>query len=77
MHVMSLSIDLGCRLEFLPPYSPDLNPIELAFSVVKANLRANGALYRSYENPYWALHESYSTIGPEMAQNLFSHCGYW
>ena len=30
-----------CKLVFLPPYSPDLNPIEQAFSVIKAFLRRN------------------------------------
>jgi transposase len=34
-----LSLSLGCRLVFLPPYSPDLNPIEQAFSVIKSYLR--------------------------------------
>ncbi|KIM48504.1 hypothetical protein M413DRAFT_61843 [Hebeloma cylindrosporum] len=35
------SILLGCRLFFLPPYSLDLNPIEQAFSAIKAFLRRN------------------------------------
>ena len=34
---------VGCRLEFLPPYSPDLNPIEPAWSKLKARLRAAAA----------------------------------
>jgi len=32
---------------FLPAYSPDFNPIELAFSAIKAHLRRNGSLFRS------------------------------
>ncbi len=32
----------GCRLEYLPPYSPDLNPIELAFAKLKRLLRSDG-----------------------------------
>ena len=35
--------EAGCRFLFLPPYSPDLNPIEMAFSKLKAHLRRIGA----------------------------------
>ncbi len=41
-----LIYDRGMRCEFLPPYSPDLNPIELAFSAMKYHLRQNGDLVR-------------------------------
>jgi transposase len=34
----------GCHLIYLPPYSPDLNPIKKGFSVLKANLRQYGQL---------------------------------
>lgn len=36
----------GMRYEFLPPYSPDFNPIELAFSTIKYRLRSNGEIAR-------------------------------
>ncbi len=35
------------RVEFLPPYSPDYNPIEQAFSVIKAQLRREGSIARN------------------------------
>ncbi len=35
------------RVEFLPPYSPDYNPIEQAFSVIKARLRREGSIARN------------------------------
>jgi transposase len=42
---------LGFRVHFLPPYSPDYNPIEQAFSVYKAWLRKNGHIVRTYDGP--------------------------
>jgi hypothetical protein len=39
--VVSLLHSRGCRLVYLPPYSPELNPIEEAFSAIKARIRRN------------------------------------
>lgn len=39
----------GMRYEFLPPYSPDFNPIELCFSALKARIKRNGSLFRELE----------------------------
>ena len=64
----------GARLEFLPPYSPDFNPIELCWSKVKAALRAAKArtLAALVETVAKALHSiSFTDI-----QNWFAHCGY-
>jgi transposase len=38
-YVVIVSLVVGCKLIFLPPYSPDLNPIEQAFSAIKSYLR--------------------------------------
>ena len=48
--------DHGCWLLFLPPYSPDLNPIEMAFAKLKAHLRRIGA--RSFTTVFEAIAES-------------------
>ncbi|KAJ3500783.1 hypothetical protein NLJ89_g9639 [Agrocybe chaxingu] len=48
----------GCLLIYLPPYSPDLNPIEESFSTLKAFLRRNGHAIRENENPELALVEA-------------------
>ena len=45
----------GIRVEFLPPYSPDLNPIELAFSVLKNYLKKNHDFIESHNDPIYAL----------------------
>lgn len=64
----------GCTLRFLPPYSPDLNPIEQAWSKLKALLRAVGAW--TTEALHDALAGVLAVIIPEDARAFFSHCGY-
>jgi len=64
----------GCRLEFLPPYSPDLNPIEPAFSKLKALLRQ--AARRTVEGLWSFLGEALDRFAPGECRNYFRHCGY-
>ena len=73
----------GMRVEFLPPYLPDFNPIELAFSAIKYDIRRNGGLIRkvmSTENSKAAvlseLWSSVSSVTADDAEGWFSHCGY-
>ena len=64
----------GCRLVFLPPYSPDFSPIELAWSKVKAALRRAGA--RAQDALDAAADQALATITPQDAAAFFRHCGY-
>jgi transposase len=64
----------GAEVRFLPPYSPDLNPIEKAFSKLKAKLRAAGKRTISALEHY--LGEVLDTFTPEECQNYFQSCGY-
>jgi transposase len=64
----------GCRLEYLPPYSPDLNPIENAFSKLKRALRDWAA--RSVEGVYEGLRRLIPSFRPAECLNYFRHCGY-
>jgi transposase len=64
----------GCRLVFLPRYSPDFNPIEGAFSKLKAFLRRVGA--RTREELEAAIDAGLQTITDHDAQGWFTHCGY-
>jgi transposase len=64
----------GCQLLFLPAYSPDLNPIEQAFSKLKAHLRRLAA--RTREALLDALALALDTITPEDAHGWFRHSGY-
>jgi transposase len=64
----------GCELLFLPPYSPDLNPIEEAFSKVKALLRRAGA--RTREALVEAMGRALDAVSTKDARGFFGHCGY-
>jgi transposase len=64
----------GCHLLFLPSYSPDLSPIEEAFSKLKAFLRRVGA--RTPEALQEALGQALLTITAQDALGWFTHCGY-
>jgi DDE superfamily endonuclease len=65
----------GCGLSYLPPYySPDLNPIEEAFSKVKISLRRAGA--RTREALVEAMGRALDAVTPQDARGFFKHCGY-
>ena len=64
----------GARLEFLPPYSPDLNPIEMVFSKIKQVLRSLGC--RTREALWTAMQSVLDAVTPTDAANCFRHCGY-
>jgi transposase len=64
----------GCRLLFLPPYSPDFNPIELAFAKVKARLRRAAARERPALAA--AIGEALAAVTAAAARGFFAHCGF-
>ena len=64
----------GCELRYLPPYSPDLNPIEEAFSKVKGMLRRAEA--RGREALIEAMGAALSAITSRDAKGFFEHRGY-
>ncbi len=64
----------GCRILFLPPYSPDFAPIEQAFSKLKTALRRTGA--RTREALDDAIAAGLTTITPADARGWFAHCGF-
>lgn len=66
--------DAGCELLFLPPYSPDMNPIEEAFSKVKGILRKAGA--RTREALVEATGRALDAITPEDIRGFYTDCGY-
>jgi transposase len=72
--VRELIEERGCELVFLPPYSPDFNPIEQAFSKLKALLRGAGA--RTREALIEAMGAALPEIGARDASGFFRHCGY-
>ena len=64
----------GCRVLFLPPYSPDLNPIEQAFSKLKAHLRRIGA--RTFTELFQAIGKICDPYDPQECWNNFKPAGY-
>ena len=72
----------GMRLVFLPAYSPDLNPIEEAFSAIKAWIRNNrdyvlGELTGgAHGDPYKMLWDAVFSVTAEKAMGWFRHSGY-
>jgi transposase len=64
----------GCELVYLPPYSPDLNPIEEAFAKLKALLRRAGA--RTREALIEAMGRALDAVTASDTQGFFEHRGY-
>ena len=64
----------GCCFLFLPACSPDLNPIEMAFSKLKAHLRRIGA--RTFDQLIGAIGEICDLFTPDQCWNFFQAAGY-
>ena len=64
----------GATLVYLPPYSPDLNPIELAFSKLKTLLRKFEE--RTVESLWHRIGQLIDKFTPTECLNYFRHCGY-
>ncbi len=64
----------GATMRYLPPYSPDLNPIEKMFSKLKALLRK--AARRTVETLWEEIGKLLETISPSECENYFRSCGY-
>lgn len=64
----------GCQLVFLPPYSPDLNPIEEAFAKIKTIMRRAKA--RSVEALFEATGQALCAVTERDARSFFAHSGY-
>jgi transposase len=66
--------NVGAHLRFLPPYSPDFNPIELAFAKLKAFLRA--ARPRTFDHVTALVAMALHRYTPAECANYVRHCGY-
>ena len=66
--------DAGCWCLSLPPYSPDLNPIGMAFSKLKAHLRRIRA--KTFDQMFEALSEICNLFTPQEGWNYFCEAGY-
>ena len=64
----------GVGVRYLPPYSPDFNPIELAFAKLKAHLRQTAA--RTLDDLHSALAMALDSFSPQHCQGFFRHAQY-
>ncbi len=65
---------VGARLLYLPPYSPDFNPIEMAFSKLKARLRKAAA--RTITELWQVIADCLDQLKPDECKNYFAAAGY-
>jgi len=72
--VLALIQSVGARLRFLPPYSPDFNPIEQAFAKLKAFMRA--ARPRSFDQVTALVATALTLYTPGECANYVRNCGY-
>jgi hypothetical protein len=76
---VTLTICSGVKVEYLPPYSPDLNPIEEAFSKIKHFLRRHQDYYLATTDDgiLYDMYEVMDIITPEDAAGYYGHAGYF
>ena len=72
--VAKLVAAVGATVVYLPPYSPDLNPIEMAFSKLKQLMRS--AEHRTREALWSDMQHLLDQITPSDSKGFFRHCGY-
>lgn len=75
-HVERVCDIIGARLCFLPPYSPDLMPLEEVFSKVKYALRENDNEYLSTSNPQTMVKMAFCTVTQTDCMGYITHAGY-
>lgn len=74
--VQDIITGIGARLLYLPPYSPDLNPIEEVFAKVKACIKEHATAFQCTSNPHQLLKAAFSTVTPSDCYNYVKHAGY-
>jgi len=74
--LVNLIESIGCKVLFLPPYSPDFNPIETAFSVIKSWLKRNRIYVENCSDSYFSLTIACAQITSFMAYSFFQKSLY-
>lgn len=74
--IVELIESVGALVIFLPPYSPDLNPIEEAFSSVKSYLKANEAVLQATDDIEQVIYAAFTHISPDMCKAWIRDSGY-
>ena len=71
-----LPTGLGIVTMFLPPYSPDLNPVEELFSYVKYYLKEHDELLQAVSNPKPIIEAAFSSVTADDCLGWIQHSGY-
>ena len=66
----------GAKLLFLPPYSPDLNPLEEVFSEVKGIMKKNSALFQTTNSPRILLSVAFNMVTQTDCKHFITQSGY-
>lgn len=74
--IIDLVYNSGVIVRFLPPYSPDLNPIEEAFAQVKHFLKQNDLVFQSVANPVPIIWDAFGQVTATNCQGYMHHSGY-
>jgi transposase len=75
-YLFNLVESVGCKIIYLPPYSPDLNPIETAFSSIKSWIKRYRNFVEECSDPYFTLTVACAQITPNMARSYFQKSLY-
>jgi len=76
-YLVNLIESIGCKIIYLPPYSPDLNPIETAFSSIKSYwIKRHRNFVSECSDPYFALTIACAQVTPSMARSYFQKSLY-
>lgn len=75
-NIISIVEEFGGKVLFLPPYSPDFNPIELAFSTIKSWLRKYNEFVNSFDDPKYPLMLACAQITSQMAKSFYAKSIY-
>lgn len=67
----------GALLIYLPPCSPDYNPLEELFSKVKGHIRRNDVVFQATDNPEAFIVESFHRVTSQDCNNYFQHAEYF
>ena len=74
--ITSLFEEAGVLLLFLPPYSPDYNPIEEACSYIKAYLKLHSDIFQVTRDPTPVIRAAFESITSDQCNGWISHVGY-
>jgi transposase len=73
-NIEALAQGAGCRVLYLPPYSPDMNPIQMVWSVVKRRVRREGP--RDEASRRSSVMSALAHVTAQLARDCFRHCAY-